>query len=86
MRVSWSGREPGSLSGEPVFISSPNAQEEDDGILMSVVIDEGKRRSFLLVLDARDLQEIARSEVLPFIPYGLARYVFSFNRGSYDKN
>lgn len=64
-------KEPGSLAGEPVFIPHPQAKEEDDGVLLSVVINEMKRHSFLLVLDAKDLHEIARSEVIHPIPYGL---------------
>lgn len=61
----------GALAGEPVFIPRPNAVEEDDGILLSVVINGSKHHSFLLALDAKDLHEIARSEPLHFIPYGL---------------
>jgi carotenoid cleavage dioxygenase-like enzyme len=64
-------KEPGSLAGEPVFVPYPNAKEEDDGVLLSVVINELKNCSFLLILDAKDLHEIARSNPIPLIPYGL---------------
>ncbi len=67
--LKWS--ELGSLAGEPVFIPHPNATEEDDGILLSVVINEMKGNSFLLVLNAKNLDEIARAEVSQLIPYGL---------------
>lgn len=67
--LEWS--EPGTLAGEPVFVPRPESEAEDDGILLSVVIDEARGHSFLLVLDARDLHEVARSDPLHLIPYGL---------------
>ncbi|KAL1915497.1 uncharacterized protein VTP21DRAFT_6621 [Calcarisporiella thermophila] len=48
---------------EPVFVPSPNATEEDDGVLLSVVLDGHRATGFLLVLDARSLKEIARAEM-----------------------
>lgn len=64
-------KEVGSLAGEPVFIPRPGAKEEDDGVLLSVVTNELRGLSYLLILDARDLQEISRAEVPLAIPYGL---------------
>ena len=48
---------------EPVFIPNPNAQDEDDGVVLSAVIGIKGQRSFLLVLDAKDMKEIARGYV-----------------------
>jgi beta,beta-carotene 9',10'-dioxygenase len=56
--------------GEPVFVSRPGADREDDGVLLSVVLDAAAGRSFLLVLDAGDLSEIARAEAPHHIPFG----------------
>lgn len=64
-------KEPGSLAGEPIFVPRPGSIEEDDGVILSVVSQESKNDSYLVVLDARDLREIARSEAIHFIPYGL---------------
>src|SRR5262249_1491868 len=64
----WS--EDGCSPGEPVFVAAPDASAEDDGILLSVVFDAGRGRSFLLVLDAADLSELARAETPHHIPYG----------------
>jgi beta,beta-carotene 9',10'-dioxygenase len=64
----WS--EPGCHPGEPVFVAAPDAREEDDGILMSLVLDARDQVSFLLVLDARDLGEIARARGPHAIPFG----------------
>lgn len=56
--------------GEPVFVASPEKRAEDDGVLLSVVLDGSSGRSFLLVLDATNLSEVARAEVSHGIPAG----------------
>jgi beta,beta-carotene 9',10'-dioxygenase len=55
--------------GEAIFVATPNATREDDGILLSVVLDGKKGTSFLLVLDATSFREIARAEVPHHIPF-----------------
>jgi carotenoid cleavage dioxygenase-like enzyme len=59
----------GLYPGEPVFVPSPMAKAEDDGVLLSVVLDIGKDRSFLLVFDAASLNELARAEAPHAIPF-----------------
>jgi beta,beta-carotene 9',10'-dioxygenase len=66
--LSWS--EPGCYAGEPVFVARPQAEDEDDGVLLSVVLDAGAGTSFMLVLDARDLSELARAQAPHHIPFG----------------
>ncbi len=63
-------REKGCYPGEAVFVPRPHPRGEDDGVALSVVLDTRRRRSFLLVLDARSFTEIARAEVPHHIPYG----------------
>jgi carotenoid cleavage dioxygenase-like enzyme len=65
--LSWS--EPGCYPGEPVFVAAPEAQREDDGVLLSVVLDAAAGASFLLALDAADLSELARAQVPHHIPF-----------------
>jgi beta,beta-carotene 9',10'-dioxygenase len=65
---SWA--QPGCFAGEPVFVAAPGASQEDEGVLLSVVLDGEAERSFLLVLDATDLGELARAEVPHHIPFG----------------
>jgi carotenoid cleavage dioxygenase-like enzyme len=62
--------EPGCFPGEPVFVAEPGGELEDAGVLLSVVLDTRARRSFLLVLDARDLRELARAEAPHRVPLG----------------
>jgi beta,beta-carotene 9',10'-dioxygenase len=71
----WS--EPGTYPGEPVFVRTPGTEREDDGILLSVVLDAVRETSFLLVLDATDLSEIARAEVPHHIPFSFHGDYFS---------
>lgn len=61
--------EPGSYPGEPVFVAAPDAAAENDGVLLSVVLDAPAQSSFLLVLDAADLSELARARVPHHIPF-----------------
>jgi beta,beta-carotene 9',10'-dioxygenase len=56
--------------GEPVFVAAPDAEDEDGGVLLSVVFDGRGGNSFLLVLDAASLDELARAEVPHHIPFG----------------
>lgn len=56
---------------EPVFVGAPNAQEEDDGVVMSIVLDSKKEKSFLIILNATSFKEIARVELPHHIPFGL---------------
>ena len=53
-----------------MFVAAPDADGEDEGVLLSVVLDGRKGNSFLLVLDARSLDELARAEVPHHIPFG----------------
>ena len=64
----WSTQ--GHTPGEPVFVPDPNGEVEDDGALLSVVLDGFSERSYLLILNARDLSEVARAEVGVAIHHG----------------
>jgi beta,beta-carotene 9',10'-dioxygenase len=61
----------GLYPGEPVFVPSPAAKAEDDGVLLSIVLDTDKELSFLLVLDAASLMELARAAAPHAIPFHL---------------
>jgi beta,beta-carotene 9',10'-dioxygenase len=61
--------EPGCYPGEPVFVPRPGGVA-NDGVLLSVVLDGPRQRSFLVVLDATTLEELARAEVPHVVPFG----------------
>jgi beta,beta-carotene 9',10'-dioxygenase len=64
----WSA--PGCHPGEPIFVREPGAEDEDAGVVLSVVLDAAAGRSSLLVLDARSFEELARAEAPHHIPFG----------------
>ena len=64
----WSERD--CYPGEPVFVAEPGATGENEGALLSVVLDARAGSSFLLVLDAATLAELARARVPHHIPFG----------------
>ncbi|HEV3251139.1 MAG TPA: carotenoid oxygenase family protein, partial [Puia sp.] len=61
----------GCFPGEPIFVPRPEAQDEDDGVVLSVILDLINHTSFLLILDAHNMQELARAEAPHAIPVGL---------------
>ncbi|HYN50519.1 MAG TPA: carotenoid oxygenase family protein [Thermoleophilaceae bacterium] len=61
---------PGCFPGEPIFVREPGTEAEDAGVVLSVVLDTAAGRSFLLVLDARNFEELARAEAPHHIPFG----------------
>lgn len=61
---------PGCYPGEPVFVARPGGTAESDGVLLTVVLDAARQRSFLLVLDADRLTELARAELPHHVPFG----------------
>jgi carotenoid cleavage dioxygenase-like enzyme len=62
--------EAGTYPGEPVFVPHPEGSAEDDGVVLSVVLDPEAERSFLLVLDADSWAERGRATVPHAIPFG----------------
>jgi carotenoid cleavage dioxygenase-like enzyme len=62
--------EPDAWAGEPVFVPRPGGEAEDDGVVLSVVLDAAERTSFLVVLDAASFTEVARARAPHHIPFG----------------
>jgi torulene dioxygenase len=61
--------EPGCSCAEPIFIPNPEATEEDEGVIMSIVnttLKNGSESCFLLILDASSMKEIARTTIGAF--------------------
>ena len=59
----------GCFPTEPVFVAKPGSTEEDDGIILSLVLDVPAQKSFLLVLDAKTFKEISRIYAPHHIPF-----------------
>jgi beta,beta-carotene 9',10'-dioxygenase len=63
--------------GEPVFVPAPRAKSEDEGIVLSVVLNAQNYNSLLLILDAVSFEERGRAEVPHHIPFGFHSQYFS---------
>jgi torulene dioxygenase len=71
--IFWS--RPGQTSGEPIFIADPagnheDAADEDRGVLLSVVLDGYKGKSYLLCLDAKTMLERGRADMDGVVGFG----------------
>jgi carotenoid cleavage dioxygenase-like enzyme len=67
---------PDNYPGEPVFVPRPDRKTEDDGVLLSVVLDAYQQNSYLLILDAKNLKEMGRAALPHAVMFG---YHGSFN-------
>lgn len=71
----------GHTPGEPIFVADPEGKAEDDGVLLSVVLDGHEGKSYLLVLRAQDLTELGRAEMRGPMAFGFhGAYKASENR------
>lgn len=61
---------PGCTPSEPIFVSRPGGEAEDDGVLLSIVLDEKRLQSVLVILDAQEMKEVARAEMRHVFPIG----------------
>lgn len=53
----------GHTPGEAIFVPRPDCEDEDDGVLLSVILDGHSEKSYLLCLDARTMEELGRAEM-----------------------
>ena len=68
--MAW--REDGCHPGEPVLVRRPESdpESEDEGVILSVVLDARRESSFLVVLDAGTMEELGRAEAPVRLPPG----------------
>jgi len=74
----------GHSPGEPIFVADPECGGEDDGVLLSVVLDGHAGLSYLLVLDARTMEEVGRAEVDGVVGFGFHGVHVSSGGGTGD--
>uniref|UniRef100_A0A8C7E6P4 Retinoid isomerohydrolase n=1 Tax=Naja naja TaxID=35670 RepID=A0A8C7E6P4_NAJNA len=69
-KETWVWQEPDTYPSEPIFVPQPEAIEEDDGIILSIVISPGcgPKPAYLLILNAKNMSEVARAQVDINIP------------------
>ena len=64
---------PSHYPGEPFFVPRPGGDAEDDGVVLSIVFDGEKAKSYLLVLDGKSFATINYAflpNVVPFSFHG----------------
>jgi len=64
--IAW--YEPNQYPSEPVLVPRPGGSSEDDGVLLSQVVDGSKGTTYLLLLEPKTMQELARA----YLPSGWA--------------
>ena len=54
---------------QPVFVPNPERRSEDQGLVLTLVLDGKSKRSFLLALDGETFEEVARAWIPITLPY-----------------
>ncbi|KAF2104591.1 carotenoid oxygenase [Rhizodiscina lignyota] len=62
--------EQGATPGEPIFVADPNGTSEDDGVILSVVLDGNSGKSYLVCLDAKTMTEVGKAQVEGVVGFG----------------
>lgn len=71
------------LPSEPIFVERPNAEDEDDGVVLVMVLSN--KSDFLSVLNAKDLREIARARVPQDVKAAFTFHGFFANKKVFPK-
>jgi carotenoid cleavage dioxygenase-like enzyme len=58
------------IFGEPLFVSRPGGESEDDGVLLTVGSSQNAESSMLAIIDARTMDLVASATVQSSIPLG----------------
>lgn len=61
---------PGKFTSEAIYIPAADAKQEDDGYLSAVVYDADRDKSDIVVLNAKDLSDVARVKLSHHVPHG----------------
>jgi all-trans-8'-apo-beta-carotenal 15,15'-oxygenase len=62
---------PRGFTGEPIFVANPEGINEDDGWLLILVYNAATHGSELVILEAKELNPLAKIPLPLHIPYGL---------------
>ncbi|KAE8359517.1 carotenoid oxygenase [Aspergillus caelatus] len=60
----------GQTASEPIFVADPDSEDEDGGVLLSVVLNGIEGNSYLLVLEAKTMTEVGRAIVNGVVGFG----------------
>mmetsp|Transcript_18932 Transcript_18932/g.34713 ORF Transcript_18932/g.34713 Transcript_18932/m.34713 type:complete len:548 (+) Transcript_18932:87-1730(+) len=77
--------EPNQYPSEVIFVPRPDATDEDDGVLVTQVLDGTTATSYLLVLDAKTMTTLAKAHAPVWIPYDVHGQFFPDATMYHDK-
>lgn len=52
---------PNQVPHEPVFVANPAGEDEDDGVLITVIKEKYQEENFLVVIDGKTMREVGRT-------------------------
>ena len=67
--VAW--HKPNFYPCEPMFVPAPDQKSEDDGVLLTPVLDGEARTSYIQVLDAKSMTEIVTANMPFHTPFAI---------------
>merc|ERR1712130_1034310 len=74
----------GLFPTEPLFVGRPGAQEEDDGVIVMSGIDGAQEKGYVIIYNAKDMEEIFRATAPRKTLFGVHSKFFSFTDGCWQ--
>ena len=71
----------GLFPTEPIFVPSPEATEEDDGVIVMSGIDGGKQKGFVIIYNATNMEVLLHATAPKKTLFGVHSRFFSFTDG-----
>ena len=71
--IRWQPEDGESCPCEPIFVQRSGAEDEDDGVVLTIVINRKGTQSILIALDGKTFKEVARAhmpQVYAIAPHG----------------
>lgn len=74
--IAW--QNPDYYPGEPVFVTKPNSQIEDEGVVIFIAYNKKTNHSSLIVLDAQTMLQMVEAALSFHLPIGLHSNFYQF--------
>jgi carotenoid cleavage dioxygenase-like enzyme len=74
----------GLFPTEPIFVSRPGAEDEDDGVIVMSGIDGAQEKGYVIVYNAKDMKEVFRATSPRKTLFGVHSKFFSFTDGCWQ--
>ncbi|KAE9548755.1 hypothetical protein FO519_008028 [Halicephalobus sp. NKZ332] len=75
--ITWKRDHDEQIAGEPLFVQAPGAKDEDEGVILAPILNfSDDDTPFVLVLNAKNFEELARCRVNHRVPLGFHAQVY----------